>query len=64
MADDDGLFLSECRDQRYHVSDGVEDAVRIDIGGRAGSAEAPHIRCDDMETGSRNRRDLMPPGIG
>ena len=64
MADNDGLLFAERRDQRDHVPDIIENAVRSDIGGCAGSAKPPHIRCHDMETRSRNRRDLMSPRIG
>jgi hypothetical protein len=64
MADNDGPLFSERCNQRHHVADVVEDAVGIDIGRCAGSAETPHIRCCDMETRSRYRRDLMPPRIG
>jgi hypothetical protein len=32
--------------------------------GGGGPAESAHIGRRDMETRSRNRRDLMPPGIG
>jgi hypothetical protein len=39
-------------------------AVRIDIGGCAGSTETAHIGRRDMETRCRKRRDLMPPRIG
>jgi hypothetical protein len=35
MADDSGLAFAERADQRHHVSDGVEDAVGGDVGGRA-----------------------------
>ena len=48
----------------FHVADVIEDAVGVDIGGRAGSPKAPHIRRDNMETRRRKRRDLMSPGIG
>ncbi len=64
MADDDGLLFAKRRNQRNHVADVIEDAVGGDIGRRAGPAETAHIRGDDMEAGRRNRRDLMPPGIG
>jgi hypothetical protein len=64
VADDHGLRLAERFDQCDHVADGIENAVGVDIGGSAGPAESPHVRRDDMETGSRDRRDLMPPGIG
>jgi hypothetical protein len=64
MADDDGLFFAERGDERDHVADGVENTVGIDIGRRAGSAEAAHIGCRDTESGRGDRRDLMPPGIG
>jgi hypothetical protein len=64
MADNDGLLFSEGCDQRHHVADRIEDAVGIDIGGRAGAAKTPHIRCYDMEVRRHNRGDLMPPGIG
>ena len=40
MADDDRLLFAERRDQRDHVADSVEDAVGVDVGGRAGSAES------------------------
>jgi hypothetical protein len=52
------------RRQRDHVSDRIEDAVRTDIGRRAGSAKTPHIRRHHVETRGRKRRDLMPPRIG
>jgi hypothetical protein len=64
MADNDGLVFSERRDQRDHIPDVIENAVRIDIGGDAGAAKTPHIGRCDMEARRRNRRDLMPPGIG
>src|SRR6266851_8930340 len=64
MADNDGLVFSERRDQRDHVPDVIENTVRIDIGGGAGAAKTPHIGRCDMEARRRNRRDLMPPGIG
>jgi hypothetical protein len=64
MADNDGLVFSERRDQRDDVPDVIENAVRIDIGRCAGAAKTPHIWRRDMEARSRNRRDLMPPGIG
>jgi hypothetical protein len=64
VPDNDGLLFLQRRDQRDHVADVIEDAVRVDIGGRAGSAKAPHIRRDNMEARRRKRRDLMPPGIG
>ena len=64
MADNGGLLFSERRNQRHHVPDVVENAVRINLGGCAGSAETPHIGCYDMETRSRKRLDLMPPRIG
>ena len=64
MADDDRLLFAERCDQRDHVADSVEDAVGVDIGRRAGSAETAHVRRNDMEAGRRERRDLMPPGIG
>jgi len=64
MADNDSPLFPKRRNQRHHVADVVEDAVRIDIGRCAGSAETAHIGCCDMETRSRYRRDLMPPRIG
>jgi hypothetical protein len=64
MADNDSPLFSERRHQRHHVADVVEDAVRIDMNGCAGSAEAPHIRRGDMETRRRKHLDLMPPRIG
>ena len=64
MADNDSPLFSERRHQRHHVADVAEDAVRIDIGRRAGSAETPHIGCGDMEARSRKRLDLMPPRMG
>ena len=64
MTDNDGLFLAERCDQRDHVADGVEDAVGVDLGRRAGSTKPPHIRRHDMETGRGQDRDLVPPGIG
>jgi hypothetical protein len=64
MADNGGpLFAQRC-DQRHHVADGIEDAVGIDVNGRAGSPKTPHGRGHDVEARRRNRRDLMPPGIG
>jgi hypothetical protein len=42
----------------------IEDAVRIDLHGSAGSAKAPHIGGDNTEASRRYGRDLMPPGIG
>lgn len=63
MADDDGLLFTEGCDQRDHVADKVEYAVGVDIGRRAGAAEAAHIRCDHAETGLGNGWNLMPPGI-
>ena len=64
MADNGGPLFSEGCDQRHHVADGIEDAVGVDIGRRAGAAKTPHIRCGDMKARRRNRGDLMPPGIG
>ncbi len=64
MADNDGPLFPERRNQRDHVADGIEQAIRQDIGGRAGSPKTPHIRRDDPKTRRRNRRDLMSPGIG
>jgi hypothetical protein len=64
MADNDRPLFAKRGEQRHHVSDGIEDAVRTDIGGRAGPAKTPHIRRDHLETRSRNRRNLMPPAIG
>ena len=64
MADDDGLLFAERRHQRDHVADIVEDAVGPDISGRAGPAKPAHVGRDDMETGRRDRGDLVPPGIG
>jgi hypothetical protein len=64
VADNDGGFCAERRDECYYVTNIIEDAVGTDIGGRAGSAETPHIGRDNMEAGRRNRGDLMPPGIG
>src|SRR5205814_7596087 len=40
------------------------DGVSANVAGRAGPPKTPHIRRHDMKTGCRNRRDLMPPGIG
>jgi hypothetical protein len=64
MADDDGLLLAKGRHQRDHVADIVEDAVGGDLGGGAAAAKPAHVGRHDMETGSRDRRDLVPPGIG
>jgi hypothetical protein len=49
----DSPLFSERSNQRHHVADVIEDAVRVDIGRCAGSAETPHIRCCDMETRGR-----------
>ncbi len=64
MADNDRLFLAERRDQRDHVADIVEDAVGFHIGRCAAAAKPAHIWGHDMETGIRDGRDLVPPGIG
>jgi hypothetical protein len=64
VADDDSLLFAERLYQGYHVSDSVKDAVGADIGGRAGPAKTSHVGSDDMETRRRDRRDLVPPGIG
>jgi hypothetical protein len=63
MADDHRLLFTERRNQRDHVADKIEDAVGVDVGRRAGAAEAAHIRCNYAETGFGNGWDLMPPGI-
>jgi hypothetical protein len=64
MPDNDGLPFSKRCNERDHVADMIEDAVRMDIGGRAASSKTPHIRCCDMETRGCKRWHLMPPGIG
>jgi hypothetical protein len=64
MADNDGLLFPKCRDQSDHIADVIEDAVRLDLHGSAGSAKTPHIGCGDTKAGRRDGRDLMPPGIG
>ena len=64
MADDGRPLFAKRGDQCDHVSDRIEDAVYTDIGRRVGSAETPHIRRNSMETGGRERRDLMSPRIG
>jgi len=64
MADDGRPLFAKRGDQCDHVSDRIEDAVCTDIGRRVGSAETPHIRRNSMETGGRERRDLMSPRIG
>ena len=64
MANDGRPLFAKRGDQCDYVSHRIEDAVCTDIGRRAGSAETPHIRRDNMETGGRKRRDLMPPRIG
>ena len=64
MADDHGLLFAERLHQRDHVADIVENAVGADIGGRAGLAEAAHVGGSDPEARGRDRRDLVPPGIG
>jgi hypothetical protein len=64
VADDDSLLFAQRFHQRDHVADIVENAVGTDIGGRAGSAKASHVGCDDMKTRRRDCRDLVAPGIG
>jgi hypothetical protein len=54
------LFPEGC-DQRDDVADVVEDAVGVDVGGRAGFAKAAHVRCDNAKVGRRQRGQLMPP---
>ena len=63
MADNDRLLFAERRDQRNHVADEVEYAVGTDLGGRAGAAEAAHVRRDNVKTGRGDDGDLVPPGI-
>jgi hypothetical protein len=64
VTDNDRVFFTKCRHQRNHIPDEVEDAVGGDIGRRGGLAIAPHIWGDHMIARIRDRRDLMPPGIG
>src|SRR5207237_332410 len=64
MTDNDRLSLAERRDQRDHVADIVEDAIGRNIRRRAAAAKAAHIWGHHMETGIRDGRDLVPPGIG
>jgi hypothetical protein len=64
MTDNDRLLLAERRDQRDHVADIVDDAVGVDLRRRSAAAKTAHVGGDDVETRRRDRRDLMPPGIG
>ena len=64
LADHHRPPFAQCSHQGYDVADIVKDAVGVDVGRRAGLAEAAHVGRDDAKTGGRQRRDLMPPGIG
>jgi hypothetical protein len=64
VADDDGFPLPECRDQRDHIADRIEDAVGRDVDGCAGAPKAAHIGCNDVKAGLSQTSDLMSPGIG
>ena len=63
MADDGGALFAECRHQRDHVADIVEDGVGADIRRRGSASKPAHIGRHDMEARGRDGRDLMPPGI-
>ena len=53
MADNHGLLFAERGHQRDHIADIVEDAVSVDIGGRAAATKSAHVGRHDVETGRR-----------
>src|SRR5580698_7226376 len=63
MTNQDRLPLAERAHEANHVSDQLQDVVRIDVLGRVGTSEAPHIGNDHAIARSREHWRLMTPGI-
>ncbi len=63
VSGDHRLLDAERIEQPDHVADEMEQSVVVDRFGPVGLAVAAHVRRDGVESGCRQRRDLMAPGI-